>query len=249
MTEFNIKMKTLDGLDKAERELTLSKLIVEVHDWLTAAMDDPTVPVSEFANTRAYVTDIVAAVRRFNLGNDVRFDALLVQRLSERAVGKAVRVAQAAGELGSLKTNNPGNRGKKLPSPFPYIGAGTTAHLIYQMTDGVTDAQFNAVLNEARAEGNLTRGYIVRKITEVQTGKKVDARPDLIESVRELAEQLRRITVKLRKLQNDDRLERNKAEVAARMRFYVVDAEIVCTALRKTLDKDPKTEGSRKKES
>lgn len=230
-------LATFEGLDDTDRELTISKLIVDVHDWLTAAGNDPTVPVWEFSSTRAYAADIASTVGRLNLSDDLRLDALLVLRLAERAVGKAVRHAQALGELGSLASNS--NRGAKLPSPTPYTGTGNTAHAIYRMTDGITDAQFAAALKEARADGSLTRANVVRLLTQRHPGrKKVDNRRDLVDSTRELAEQLRRVTVKLRRLHDDDRLDRNKAEVAARMRYNLADAEAVCAALRKTLDEE-----------
>lgn len=233
-----INLATFEGLDNAERELTISKLVVEIHDWLTRAADDPEVPIWELSSTRAYAADIVTAIRRLNLSVDLRLDAMLVLRLAERIVGKAVRRGQAAGELGSLGTNNYAE-GQKLPSPQPYVGAGTTAHQIYKMVDDVTDAQFAAVLQEARAEGKLTRGLIIRRLTGVQdTRRTTDGRRDLLDQARELAEQLRKITVKLRKLADDDRLLRNRAEVAARMRYYLSDAETVCADLRNTLDKE-----------
>lgn len=236
-------LATFEGLDDADRAHTIGKLIVEVHDWLAKADDDKT-PVWEFSSTRAYAADLVTAITRLSLNTDLRLDALLVLRLAERAVGKAVRRDQAAGELGSLATNNPGHNqhqnppAKKLPSPTPYVGIGTTAHLIYQMTDNVTDAQFNAALQQAKSEGRLSRANVVRKIIEARTGKKIDTRRDLVEQSRDLAEQLRKVTLKLRKLHDDDRLERNKPEVAARMRFYLADAEAVCAELRKTLDEE-----------
>lgn len=233
---------SLDNLGR-HPHLAISKLLVDVHDWL-AATDEKT-PLADFSSVRSYAADIADAVVRFDLSRDLRLDALLVLRLAERAVGKAVRRDQAAGVLGGLGTNNYKQLGrdKKLPSPIPYIGTGNTAHVVYQMTDGVTDAQFTAALKAAREDGKMSRLYVVRKLTELRTGKRTDARRDIVETARDLDEQLRKLTMKLRKLLDDDRLPRNKAEVAARMRFHLADAEIVCEALRRTLDKEEKDEG------
>lgn len=229
--------------------LAISKLLVDVHDWLAAGPmgteRDEKTSVEDYSSVRSYAMDIANAVTRLDLSDDLKLDSLLVLRLAERAVGKAVRRGQKAGELGGLGTNNYKQLGRKtkLPSPVPYVGTGNTAHSIYQMTDNVTDAQFAAALKAAREDGKMSRSYIVRKVTEARTGRKGDARRDIVETARELDEQLRRLTVRLRKLQNDDRLPRNKAEVAARMRFHLADAEIVCEALRRTLDKEEKDEG------
>lgn len=250
MNEEPITPAAFEGIDNAERELTLGKLIVEVHDWLNAAGDraavgDSPVPVWEFSSTRSYVADIVSVIRVLDLSRDLLLDAKLVLRLAERAVGQAVRRGQAAGELGSLATNNPGHNqtgyvptGERLPSPVPYIGSGNTAHSIYKMVDGVTDQQFSVVLAEARAEENLSRSYVVRKIAGLKAGKKTEPRRDLVDTARDLSEQLRRVTVRLRTLTGDDRLMRNKAEVAARMRANLDTAVAVCTELKKTLDED-----------
>lgn len=240
-----LNLNTLKALDTEERELTLRTLIVDVHDWLhTANERDGGTPIWEYSSTRSYLIDVIAAIKQLDLSKDLLLDATAVLRLSERAVGKAVRRGQAAGELSSLSTNPQTRKGEpKLPSPYPYIGSGTVAHVIYKMTDGVSDAMFASVVKEAREEGAPTRNNIVRKIAALKAGKKADSRPDLVDTSRQLGEQLRRITLRLRSLRDDDRLERNKAEVAARMRPYLADAEEICAALRKTLDAQNRDEG------
>lgn len=238
-----LNLNTLKGLDNSEREILLGNLIVEVHDWLSEPrFPDDATPIWEYSSTRAYMTDVVTLIRQLDLDRDLLLDATVVLRLAERATGKAVRHAQAAGELGSLGTNGPGHA--RLPSPAPYVGTGNTAYTIYKMVDGITDAQFSLALKEARIEGRLSRSTIARKVVELQTGKKkVDTRRDLVDTSRELAEQLRKVTLKLRNLRDDDRLERNKAEVAARMRPYLDNAVAVCTDLKKKLDEPSKDEG------
>lgn len=220
----------LDG-EEDVRDTFLEQLIRDNRDWLLRARE--ATDVVNFSNTRAYMTEIVAYIKKRGFNQDLLLDAMEVLRLSERAVGKAVRRDQAAGKLGSLGSNNPARGGKKLPSTLPYVGYGTTANAIYKMTDGVTDEQFAMALKEAREEGRLSRDAVVRRVTN--TGKKAP-RKDLVDQAREVAEELRRVTVRLQKLNRDDRMERNKAEVAARMRPYLDAAVDVLTQLKETLE-------------
>lgn len=229
-------------LTLGEREIVISRRIVEIHDWLVAYGNDTSIDIEEFHNTRNFIAEIVAMIKNLELSDDLLLDATLVYRLAERAVGKAVRRAQAEGKLGSLATNR--NAKIKPPSPIPYVGGGNSARGIYILTDGVTDSQFAQLLKDARKEGNLSRGYLVR-IIEERGGKKknVGPRQSLVEQAREIAEQLRKATIRLSKLQDDERLLRNKAEVAARMRPYLDDAVRVCTDLKNTLEEQSKDEG------
>lgn len=227
---------------KEDVSVRLSNRIVEIHDWLVAYGNDQSTPLKEFHSTRVYAADIVAEIKHLELSRDLSLDAQLVLRLAERAVGKAVRRAQAAGKIGSLGSNN--NRSVKLPSPMPYVGAGNTAHGIYMLADDISDTQFSQLLKEAREEGKLSRGYLVRMIEQMRSGKKTGTRRGLVvDQAREIAEQLRKATVRLQKLHDDPLLSRNKAEVAARMRPYLDTAVRVCTDLKKTLEEQSKDEG------
>lgn len=59
---------------------------------------------------------------------------------------------------------------KPKPSDFAtqreWLGNSRTRAGIYALTDNATDAEFDAALDEARAEGNVSRANVVREIKE-----------------------------------------------------------------------------------
>lgn len=49
-------------------------------------------------------------------------------------------------------------------SPKAFFASGTDMSQTYAVTDGVTDEQFEVAIAEAKAEGNLSRANLVRKV-------------------------------------------------------------------------------------
>ena len=97
-------------------------------------------------------------------------------RRSERALGVAIREGQAAGEIAQSTRITGGGPGRRNPdgisSPTDYLGtAGQVTHEIYQMTDNVTDEEFEMSLSIAKEEGNASRANVVRKVTEISSFK------------------------------------------------------------------------------
>jgi hypothetical protein len=66
-----------------------------------------------------------------------------------------------------VQGGNPGDRrGDHLGSPAGFFRHGDERADTYAMTDGVGDTDFEEALGEARAEGNLSRANVVRKIRQ-----------------------------------------------------------------------------------
>lgn len=65
-------------------------------------------------------------------------------------------------------------------TPDAYLPGGQERHEIYAMTDGVADEHFEAALTDARAEGNLSRANVVRKVKGHSSPQTRDARAGLI---------------------------------------------------------------------
>jgi hypothetical protein len=87
-----------------------------------------------------------------------------VTRRAERGIGVGVRRGQADG---TIKTGKgiAGGKGRPVTDfTASYDDLSNSKASIYHMTDGVTDEEFEEVLAEAVAEGNLTRRNVVRKI-------------------------------------------------------------------------------------
>ena len=121
------------------------------------------------------------------LGVDAQLAAAEIVRRADRGIGIAVRRGQESGEIRKPNENNgprsdytrsgkpvhvdPGNDesrvspGGKNSSSF-YVGTGQSRADIYAMTDGVSDEEFEDVLAEAKAEQNLSRNNVVRKIRQ-----------------------------------------------------------------------------------
>ena len=75
-----------------------------------------------------------------------------------RALGQAIRVGQESGEIAAKGDvgNGRSSRREDLLSPSEYLPHGQVAHETYAMTDGVTDDQFEAALDAAQDEGNVS---------------------------------------------------------------------------------------------
>ena len=110
------------------------------------------------------------------LGRDAQLAAAEIVRRAERGIGVAIRRGQAAGQIrrrgdhGSARMagNGDGNTISK-PGPGDFASAvelrGNGAG-IYHLTDGVSDEDFEEAVAAAKAEQDLSRANIVRKIRQ-----------------------------------------------------------------------------------
>jgi len=135
---------------------------------------DPT-PIVEF---RTWLLQALKALPITRNGGppEARRDINELLRRSERTIGVVIRRAQHAGFIltarqikeYSASVAHGGPRERK-PAPGDYMssdllyGSGNSKGLL-QLTDGVTDRQFNDAIALAREEGNLARTNIFRKL-------------------------------------------------------------------------------------
>jgi hypothetical protein len=144
--------------------------------WLTEAVQQGR--IGEINDLRCHAEAVRVYTAQREIGRDAELAASEVVRRAERGMGVAIRRGQEAGEIATLvelrqyaglvgqhRDDNPVPVRK--PAPIDYVSrdelTGNKAG-IYHMTDGVTDAQFEEALTEARAEGNLARANVVRKL-------------------------------------------------------------------------------------
>jgi hypothetical protein len=128
------------------------------------------------------------------LGHEAQLSATEIVRRAERGLGLAIRKGQESGEIATsheAKVYAGKTRQRKVdnsPLDRPRLasdivgqdqltgnGAG-----IYHMTDGVTDEQFEEAITEAKAERNLSRANVVRKVHKEDdpvTLSRAEARP------------------------------------------------------------------------
>lgn len=102
---------------------------------------------------------------RAGVGKDAELAAAEIVRRAERGIGLAVRKGQEAGSIETLaqSQSRAGRERHQLSadhtklSPAPFVGASYERAGIYAMGDQATDEQFNAAIEEAKSEGNLSR--------------------------------------------------------------------------------------------
>jgi hypothetical protein len=140
--------------------------------WLREALEHG--EIEQIAEARSQAEAVRVYTAQKQLGKDAQLAATEIVRRAERGIGVAIRKGQQAGQIrrrgqGSKDSQLPGDN-RRLPSPTDFAtgdelfgnGAG-----IYHMADGVSDEDFEAVLAEARAEENMSRANIVRKLRQL----------------------------------------------------------------------------------
>jgi hypothetical protein len=101
------------------------------------------------------------------LSEEARLSASEMVRRAEWRLGQLLVVGQERGDIATVKSN-PGNTagvpdGNTAPSTLADIGiTAKESHEFKRMND-VDDATFDEIVDEARAEGNLSRANIIRK--------------------------------------------------------------------------------------
>lgn len=132
-------------------------------EWLAAALaGDDMERISEIKSQAEAIR--VYTIQR-QLGKDAELSAAEIVRRAERCIGLAIRKGQAEGRIntrGDQRSDQ--HREKTLVSPSVYLAPGDATVNAYAMADNVSDEAFEAAIGEAKAEGNLSRANVVRKV-------------------------------------------------------------------------------------
>lgn len=120
-----------------------------------------------------------------DMGHEAELSAAEIVRRAERRIGELIREGQAVGEIRSKEVpaprptapytrrdgtvvSAPASSGSReqhvMPSPSDFAAKNELSHAIYPMTDDVSDEDFERAIAEAKAEGNLSRNNVVRKV-------------------------------------------------------------------------------------
>lgn len=126
--------------------------------WLAEALAHG--DLDAIVNAKGWAETLRVATVQKQLGLDAELSASELVRRAERALGLGIRAGQEAGGINRAN----GNRLQGLKTVTDYVPGGHTINEIYAVTDGVPDEQFEQVIAEAKAEKNLTRANVVRKI-------------------------------------------------------------------------------------
>lgn len=170
-------VSALEGLDPASREIAITQLLGQAKQFMEVAMSQPDAP-RIMADFKAQIITIAEYAKQKRMSEELQIDATAMVRRSERGLGVAIREGQERGEIarqGQGGGNPPGSKGPRsdtnmsLPRDFaPQYELSSNGAGIYHMTDDVTDSEFNAALDVAKEERNLSRANVVRKIREVK---------------------------------------------------------------------------------
>lgn len=174
--------------------VAVTSYLERARTWLATAVEQ-TGP-EQIAMAKAEIATAAEATKQLGLSKEIQLDAQEMVRRAEYALGKAIRKGQAEGTIrrpGEITRSHDRWNGtdhqttnsiKASPSDFAPKGelAGPRGEDgIYAMADGAPDPDdFDAAIEEAKAEGNLSRANVVRKVKK-QTGPTTrDQRADLI---------------------------------------------------------------------
>ena len=144
--------------------------------WLRQALEHG--EIEQIAEIKSQAEAVRVYTAQKQLGRDAQLAAAEIVRRAERGIGLAIRRGQQGGQIArrgdrggrgapGVHGGNPGDRrGDHLGSPAGFFRHGDERAGAYAMTDGVGDTDFEEVLGEARAEGNLSRANVVRKLRQ-----------------------------------------------------------------------------------
>ena len=107
-----------------------------------------------------------------DMGHEAELSAAEIVRRAERRIGQLIREGQAAGEVATRGDETTGWRGKELQergqelkmSPSSMFSNSQAMTETYALADNGSDEDFEKALAEGKAEGNLSRANIVRKV-------------------------------------------------------------------------------------
>jgi hypothetical protein len=141
--------------------------------WLREALE--TGEIDRIAELKSQAEAVRVYTAQKQLGKDAQLAAAEIVRRAERGIGLAIRRGQAAGEI-SRQAGHGGNQHRRAEtvgsgsctakpsdyaSPAELTGNGAG---IYHLTDGVCDADFEDAVAAAKAEADLSRANVVRKL-------------------------------------------------------------------------------------
>jgi len=149
-------------------------MLEQAHTWLAHAVET-SAPARDIADFKAFIATAADAAKRLKVSKEIQVDAEVMVRRSERALGQSIRGGQERGEIATRgqrnETSNQYTSGpvvhntrstpSDFASPAELMGNGAG---IYDMTDDVTDDDFETAIEGAKDEGNVSRANVVRKI-------------------------------------------------------------------------------------
>lgn len=171
----------MSGLDKATQETVVTQYLTTARERLSLALE-ATGPQA-VATLRAEIATAAEATKQLGLSKEIQLDAQEMVRRAEYALAKAIRKGQSEG---TVATGQGGDRATVLGTVASPLDFAKDVELYDRPSQGKTgilsfadrahaDEAFDAALDQAKAEGNLSRANVARHITPaVSKGKTAD---------------------------------------------------------------------------
>jgi hypothetical protein len=169
--------------------------LAQAKEWLARAT---TTDLPELVEAKARAEAIRCYVIQKELGQEAELSAAEIVRRAERRIGELVREGQSAGQIrrrgdggGDPRFVDPAVKASRM-SPKEYLPDPNEARAAYEMADGISPDLFEEAVEEAKAEKNLSRANVVRKVRSAKARKAADdrakqPRAERIEQIRGLA--------------------------------------------------------------
>lgn len=176
-------------------EVAVTGYLQQARDWLATAVES-TGP-EQIAAAKAEIATAAEATKQLGLSKEIREDSTEMVRRAEYTLRKAVTKAQVDGVVTTRGDNK--SPGGDKPSPESFFGSRKEWQDANAMAN-LDAGDFDEVIAEARAEGNLSRSNVAEKAREksgthrARPSRPAEATLNLIES---LADKAARETQKL----------------------------------------------------
>lgn len=155
-------------------EVAVTDYLTQARDWLSRAVDE-TGP-EEIAAKKAEIATAAEATKQLGLSKEIQLDAQEMVRRAEYALGKAIRKGQSEGTVGTRGRRSEELSQVEIKSPGDFGSSGEIygngrnpgvldlADSVAELSDGVGEQTFDRAIEDAKAEGNLSRANVARKI-------------------------------------------------------------------------------------
>lgn len=176
-------------------EVAVTDYLTRARDWLSRAVDE-TGP-EQIAAAKAEIATAAEATKQLGLSREIQLDAQEMVRRAEYALGKAIRKGQQEGTVASESNHNRlgvPSTAKARPSDFAsdvelYDRPSQHKAGILSIADAATPEEFDAAIEEAKSEGNLSRANVARKVKGTSGAKTRETAGQRAAKITELAAQ------------------------------------------------------------
>lgn len=161
-------------------EIAVSSYLEQARDWLAKAVDE-TGP-EQIAAAKAEIATAAEATKQLGLSKEIQLDAQEMVRRAEYALGKAIRKGQEEGTVRRNGQRPTFHTEGKVVSPYDFAskielhGNSTKGQPGILALAAADAADIDDAIDEAKAEGNLSRANVVRKVNGIASGETRDAR-------------------------------------------------------------------------